>query len=102
MTDAQIDALADAKIDAQSGTPPRYALIAHNDDYTTMDFVVEVFVTVLGIDPKRAYNLMLLVHYDEKATVAVLPLEEAQSKAAQIHAMAERAGYPFLVTLEPF
>ncbi len=57
--------------------PPMYALIMHNDDYTTMEFVVYVLVQVLQLPEELAYLLMLKIHHEGLARVSVLPKEIA-------------------------
>lgn len=86
--------------DPQLANPPMYALIMHNDDYTAMDFVVSVLTSELALPVEQAYHLMLLIHHQGYAKVAVLPKEIAQMKANKIHQLAEAADYPLLVTLE--
>lgn len=90
-----------ALADPQTKTPPMYALIMHNDDYTTMEFVVWVLVSVLGLAEAKAISLMLEIHHQGLAKVAILPKELAEVKQKQIMELAEQEEYPLLVTLEP-
>lgn len=90
-----------ALADPQTKTPPMYALIMHNDDYTTMEFVVWVLVSVLGLSETKAIGFMLEVHHQGLAKVAILPKELAEVKQKQIMELAEQEEYPLLVTLEP-
>ena len=80
--------------------PPLYAIIMHNDDYTTMDFVVWVLQYELGLNETQAYQIMLDIHYEGQAVVARLPKEIAEMKAQSIRLLAEREEFPLLVTLE--
>lgn len=80
--------------------PPLYALVLHNDDYTTMEFVVWVLVQVLKLSVHTAYELMMKVHQEGYAAVIVLPKEQAEVKAHQIRVLAEQAEFPLLITLE--
>lgn len=94
--EAQV-AVADPVVLTQK--PKMSALIMHNDDYTTMDFVVWVLISLLSVPESKAIELMLKIHHDGAAQVAILPTEIAQMKQAQIHQLAEQAEFPLLVTL---
>lgn len=80
--------------------PSLYAIIMHNDDFTTMEFVVMVLMDVLGLDAETAYLLMLAIHKTGRAKVAVLPKEIAEMKVATIDRLAAEHEYPLLTTLE--
>lgn len=93
-------ALAERETKREPRLPPLYALIMHNDDYTTMEFVVWVLVSVLGLAEAKAISLMLDIHQKGLAKVAVLPKELAEMKREQIMQFAEQEEFPLLVTLE--
>ncbi len=99
MTQQMPTAVAKPKV--QTLTPKMYALIMHNDDYTTMEFVVDVLISVLSMHEQLAYDAMLTIHHQGYAKVATLPKEIAEAKATQIHALAERHEFPLRVTVEP-
>ena len=80
---------------------PPYHVIFLNDDVTTMDFVVQVLVSVFKKDTITAISLMLEVHHSGSAIVDVLPREEAELRQEQTHAMAHQAGYPLRCVIEP-
>lgn len=80
--------------------PALYALIMHNDDYTTMEFVVMVLVEVLSHDLETAVALMMTIHETGQAQVAVYPKEIAQMKLARIDELASQNEFPLLTTLE--
>lgn len=80
--------------------PPMSAIIMHNDDYTTMEFVVWVLMSVLRLDEKTALIRMLEIHQQGRACVAILPHEIAQSKVEKIKHLAENEEFPLMVTLE--
>lgn len=90
---------SDVAVLEQVKPPPMYALIVHNDDYTTMEFVVWVLMSVLSLSEGRAMELMLTIHHAGSATVAVLPKEIAELKKQQIIALAEQEEFPLLITL---
>ncbi len=94
-TDSDVELAIDVK------TPEMFAIIMHNDDYTTQEFVVEVLMTVLAHPLERAVSLMLQVHFEGRAKVAVYPLEIAKMKQQIIHELAESADFPLLTSIEP-
>ena len=61
--------------------PRRYKVIIHNDDFTTMEFVVEVLKTVFYLSNEKAEELMLQVHHANKAVVGIYTYDIAVSKA---------------------
>ena len=79
----------------------RYKVIMHNDDFTTMDFVVMVLKTVFYKDEATAHKLMLTVHKQSKAQIGLYTLDIAVSKCQRAMTMARKEGFPFLVTWEP-
>lgn len=98
------EAEADVKTlpaDPKTAQPPLYALIMHNDDYTTMEFVMMVLMSELFLSPELAYRLMMTIHETGMAKVAVLPKEIAEMKALCITQLAEAADYPLLITVRP-
>lgn len=90
----------DSDVIVKLAKPPMYAIIMHNDDYTTMEFVVWVLVSVLNLPMNVAYERMMSIHQDGQAVVATLPKEVAEMKAQQIRQLAEQQEYPLLVTLQ--
>lgn len=80
--------------------PPLYALIMHNDDYTTMEFVVAVLTDILQHDLHTAYELMMFVHTTGNAVVGVFPKEIAEMKLDAINELATKNEFPLLTTLE--
>ena len=81
--------------------PPRYAVILHNDDYTTMEFVVEVLTVDFSRPYQEAMDLMLKVHEQGKAVAGVYSHEIAESKVAKVTEKARANGFPLKLTLEP-
>lgn len=80
--------------------PALYALVMHNDDYTTMEFVVAVLMEVLSHDLGTAYELMMTIHSTGSAVVGVFPKEIAEMKLETVNQLAIKNEYPLLTTLE--
>ena len=81
--------------------PRRYKVIIHNDDFTTMVFVVEVLKTVFYLSNEKAEELMLQVHHANKAVVGIYTYDIAVSKANKAINMAREKGFPLRLTVEP-
>ena len=81
--------------------PDKYDVIFHNDDVTTMDFVVEVMKKVFYLSSADATNLMLEVHLDGEAVVGTYSFDIATSKATRTMQMAVAEGFPLKVTIQP-
>lgn len=81
--------------------PRRYKVVFHNDDFTPMDFVVEVLMTVFFLSEENACSLMLQIHHSDKAVAGVYTYDIAVSKANKTTAMARGEGFPLRVTVEP-
>ena len=81
--------------------PPMYKVLLHNDDYTTMEFVVSVLESVFGHPTPVANRIMLSVHHRGVGVAGVYPHEIAESKAQKAIFMARAAEFPLLATVEP-
>jgi ATP-dependent Clp protease adaptor protein ClpS len=78
----------------------RAALRMHNDDYTTMEFVVHVLRSFFGMGEDEAKQRMLQIHSEGSVVVATLPMEDALGRAVRIFDEAERAEFPLRCSLE--
>jgi ATP-dependent Clp protease adaptor protein ClpS len=80
--------------------PRLYRVILHNDDYTTMDFVVSVIVTVFHKPAAEATKIMLDVHRKGRGVVGVYTYDIASTKVSQVHAMARQSEFPLRASCE--
>lgn len=80
--------------------PKHYKVLMHNDDYTTMEFVVYILMEVFNKSLKDANRIMLEVHEKGRGIAGVYPYDIAVSKIAKATVEAEKEGYPFKLTLE--
>jgi ATP-dependent Clp protease adaptor protein ClpS len=81
--------------------PELYKVLLLNDDYTTMDFVVEVLETVFNKQPAEAFRIMMAVHTQGKGLCGVYPHEVAETKVATVIERARENGFPLLAVMEP-
>jgi ATP-dependent Clp protease adaptor protein ClpS len=81
--------------------PRRYKVIMHNDDFTTMEFVVKVLTTVFFKPQPEAYSLMIKIHRSDKAVVGIYTYDIAISKKQKATTMAREEGFPLRITCEP-
>lgn len=77
-----------------------YRVILHNDDYTTMEFVVEVIMKVFKKPVMEATQIMMKVHKSGKGTVGVYTYDIASTKVQQVHKLARQRDYPLKCTME--
>jgi ATP-dependent Clp protease adaptor protein ClpS len=80
--------------------PPLYRVVLINDDYTPMEFVVEVLETVFGMERSKATRVMLEVHTKGKGICGVFSFEIAETKVAQVTSIAQQQQHPLLCTME--
>ena len=80
--------------------PPLYRVILVNDDYTPMEFVVDILETVFSMERTRATQVMLEVHTKGKGVCGVFNFEIAETKVAQVAALAQQHQHPLLCTME--
>jgi len=80
--------------------PRLWRVVLHNDDYTTMEFVIEVLVSVFNKTPSEATELMLQVHHHGGCVAGVYTHEVAETKVSTVEKMARAAEFPFLATME--
>lgn len=80
--------------------PKHYRVIMHNDDFTSMEFVVEILIDIFHKDETEAQRLMLMVHEIGKAAVGTYPYDIAVTKVQAATARAKEENFPFRMTVE--
>jgi ATP-dependent Clp protease adaptor protein ClpS len=80
--------------------PPLYRVVLLNDDYTPMEFVVDILESVFGMERTRATQVMLEVHTKGKGVCGVYNFEIAETKVAQVMTIARQHQHPLLCTME--
>ncbi len=90
-------------LDRESTTkkPPMYRVLLHNDDYTTMEFVVYVLQFVFRKSETASTHLMLTIHHKGQGIAGVFTRDIAETKTQEVLALAEEHGMPLLCTMEP-
>jgi len=81
--------------------PPLYRVILLNDDYTPMEFVVQVLEQFFGMNREKATQVMLAVHTKGKGVCGIYPQDIAETKASQVNESARESGHPLLCEVEP-
>ena len=100
--------MADEKTDLEFGleeeteleTPKMFKVILLNDDYTPMDFVIEILMDIFGKDEIVAVDLMLDVHEQGKAVCGVYTYDIAETKVVQVQNRARKSEFPLRTILE--
>jgi ATP-dependent Clp protease adaptor protein ClpS len=80
--------------------PTKYKVLLHNDDYTSMEFVVEILMEVFHKNVLESEQIMLNIHQKGRAICGIYTFEIAQTKVQQVKVMAKSSGFPLLATLE--
>jgi len=80
--------------------PPMYKVVMLNDDYTPMEFVVEVLQIFFGMDREKATQIMLAVHTTGKATCGIYTRDIAETKCAQVNQYAQDNQHPLVSETE--
>ena len=80
--------------------PPLYRVLLHNDDYTTMEFVVHVLQSIFNHEETEATQIMLHVHRKGIGVAGVFTKEVAETKVEQTHALAREHEYPLRCSIE--
>ena len=85
----------------KSKKPRLYKVLMHNDNYTTMEFVVSILKTVFNKSHNEAVNIMLNIHNKGIGICGVYPFDIASTKVEIVHFLAEKNNFPLKCSIEP-
>lgn len=80
--------------------PKQYKVVMHNDDYTTMEFVIEVLTQIFNKKIEEANKIMLEVHKAGKGIAGIYSYDIAMTKAGTAMSWAKEEGFPFKLSVE--
>ncbi len=100
-TQADFDEAVITETERKVEKPPLYKVLLHNDDYTTMDFVVYILRAIFRHSEAEAFRIMLSVHQRGVGVAGVYTYEVAETKAAKTMRLARENEFPLLCTVEP-
>ncbi len=88
------------RVQEKTKEPTLYSVVLLNDDYTPMQFVVDVLESMFQKSPAEAYRIMMQVHHDGRGVAGVYPWEVAETKVESLRSRARDAGPPLQATIE--
>lgn len=80
--------------------PTLYKVLLLNDDYTTMEFVIQILEGIFHKTPSEAYRIMMQVHLEGRGICGAYNYDVAETKVATTQELAQKAGFPLQATLE--
>jgi len=86
--------------ETQTKPPPMYQVVMYNDDYTPMEFVVEVLQVFFALPRERATQIMLKVHTEGRGVCGIYPRDVASSKVEQVTAYSRQHQHPLQCAME--
>ena len=98
---AELDQAPVAESEEKTDEPPLFKVLLHNDDYTTMEFVVWVLESVFNMPEEQAIQVMLNVHLQGVGVAGIYTFEVAEMKVEKTIALAREQEFPLLATMEP-
>lgn len=90
----------DIALEEQLQEPRQFKVLLHNDDYTTMDFVVEVLMSIFGKSEAEALAIMLNVHEKGIGVCGIYTAEVAETKVHLVHQLARKKSFPLRCSME--
>ena len=100
-TDRKTDGELLERTRQETKKPELYKVLLLNDDYTTMEFVVEILESVFHKQPAEAFRIMMAVHTQGKGLCGVYPHEVAETKVDTVMERAREQGFPLRAAMEP-
>ncbi len=88
------------RVEHKTQEPKQYHVVLLNDDYTTMEFVIQVLESVFQKSPAEAYRIMMHVHQQGRGIAGTYTWEVAETKAETVASLAAEAGYPLKAAVE--
>lgn len=98
---AELDEAPVAESEEKTEEPSLFQVLLHNDDYTTMEFVVWILESVFNMPEEQAIQVMLNVHLRGAGVAGIYTYEVAEMKVEKTIALAREQEFPLLATLEP-
>ena len=98
--DPDVEESVSSETDQEIEEPPMYKVMLLNDDYTTMEFVVEVLVYVFQKSSEEATQIMLNVHRSGVGVCGIYPYEIAETKVDKVETLARENGFPLKCIME--
>jgi ATP-dependent Clp protease adaptor protein ClpS len=99
MTD-QTDGALKERVKTEQKEPTQYKVVLLNDDYTTMEFVMQVLENIFQKSPAEAYRIMMHVHVNGSGIAGVYPWEVAETKVETVTSLARQAQFPLRAAIE--
>jgi len=88
------------RVQTKKDEPTFHRVMLLNDDYTTMDFVMQVLESIFDKSPAEAYQIMMHVHTNGRGLAGIYPWEVADTKAEAVISLAREAGFPLQAVVE--
>ncbi|WP_394393261.1 ATP-dependent Clp protease adapter ClpS [Shewanella woodyi] len=88
------------RVESEVMPPSMYKVVLNNDDYTPMDFVIEVLQLFFKKTEEQATDIMLAIHHQGKGICGIFPFGIAETKVAQVNQFARQNQHPLLCSLE--
>jgi ATP-dependent Clp protease adaptor protein ClpS len=88
------------RVEHKTQEPKQYHVVLLNDDYTTMEFVIQVLESVFNKSPAEAFRIMMNVHQQGRGVAGTYTWEVAETKAETVASLAADAGYPLKAAVE--
>ena len=98
--DDRTDNAVKDRAEVKNQDPKLFNVVLLNDDYTTMEFVLQILETLFQKSPAEAYRVMMQVHRNGRGLAGVYTWEVAETKSDSVAALAGKAGYPLRATIE--
>jgi len=99
--DPDSDVATQTRTEKKLKKPRLYKVLFHNDNYTTMEFVVEVLTEVFHRSESEAVQIMLQVHHQGVGVAGVYTYDVAETKIRTTEALARAQEYPLKLSMEP-